>query len=103
MEASWRLDHLPGRAGNSYSDSRGEVDVSKQFGGWCRSRSVVGAFATRIAVSASVESVQAQGGGAPATGSKPIPRAADGKPDLSGVWITGALALLIGEEEARAI
>jgi len=34
---------------------------------------------------------------------KRIPRAADGKPDLSGVWITGALALLIGDKEARAI
>src|SRR5438067_9479796 len=32
-----------------------------------------------------------------------IPRAADGKPDLSGVWITGALSLLIGDKEARAI
>jgi len=32
-----------------------------------------------------------------------IPRAPDGKPDLSGVWITGALQLLIGEEEAAAI
>src|SRR5438045_3553787 len=29
--------------------------------------------------------------------------AADGKPDLSGVWITGALSLLIGDKEARAI
>ena len=35
--------------------------------------------------------------------SKPIPRAADGKPDLSGIWITGALGLLIGDEEANAI
>jgi len=34
---------------------------------------------------------------------KTIPRAADGKPDLSGVWITGALSLLIGDKEARAI
>jgi hypothetical protein len=39
----------------------------------------------------------------PAGSGKPIPRATDGKPDLSGVWITGALQLLIGEEEARAI
>ena len=32
-----------------------------------------------------------------------IPRGPDGKPDLSGVWITGALQLLIGEDEARKI
>jgi len=32
-----------------------------------------------------------------------IPRMADGKPDLTGVWITGALQLLIGEDEARKI
>ena len=43
--------------------------------------------------------LQAQRPAAPA----PIPRAADGKPDLSGVWITGALSLLIGDKEARAI
>jgi len=34
---------------------------------------------------------------------RPIPRAADGKPDLSGIWITGALALIVGDEEAKAI
>jgi len=32
-----------------------------------------------------------------------LPRMPDGKPDLSGVWITGALQLLIGEDEARKI
>ncbi len=32
-----------------------------------------------------------------------VPRAADGHADLSGVWITGALSLLIGDKEARDI
>jgi hypothetical protein len=41
--------------------------------------------------------------GAFASAQTKIPRAADGKPDLSGVWITGALSLLIGDKEARAI
>jgi hypothetical protein len=36
-------------------------------------------------------------------GARAIPRAGDGRPDLSGIWITGALQLLIGEEEASAI
>jgi hypothetical protein len=59
--------------------------------------------ATLLVISASVKVVGGQASATQAAGSKPITRAADGKPDLSGVWITGALALLIGEEEARAI
>ena len=47
--------------------------------------------------------LDAQKAAAPTARPKPIPRAADGKPDLSGVWITGALALLIGDEEAVKI
>ena len=47
--------------------------------------------------------LEGQRSGASAARGKPIPRASDGKPDLSGIWITGALGLLIGDEEANKI
>jgi hypothetical protein len=77
--------------------------VNNPFGALFVKAAAAFSVATLLAVSVFVESVDGQVSGTPPTGSKPIPRAADGKPDLSGVWITGALALLVGEEEARAI
>src|SRR5687767_13734466 len=42
--------------------------------------------------------------GRPATASKPVPRAANGRPDLSGIWIaSGALRLMAGDEEVKRI
>src|SRR5688500_5201719 len=36
--------------------------------------------------------------------SKPVPRAANGRPDLSGIWIAnGALRLMAGDEEVKRI
>jgi hypothetical protein len=65
-------------------------------------RSIVAcALLTAAAVTVSPR-ILAQRGPA-ATKARPIPRAADGKPDLSGIWITGALALIVGDEEAKAI
>jgi hypothetical protein len=57
---------------------------------------LIGAAAIAALLAGSAPSVLAQA-------QPKIPRAADGKPDLSGIWITGGLALLIGDKEAREI
>ena len=69
---------------------------------------VVGSFvAVAIAATIFAVSLHAQRGTAPRgsqTGSRPIPRAADGKPDLSGIWVaTSALRLMVGDAATNAI
>jgi hypothetical protein len=66
---------------------------------------VVGSFVVMTILLAAVSAPsRAQRGATPPGGSKPVPRAADGKPDLSGIWIaTGAMRLLFGDEAAKAI
>jgi hypothetical protein len=61
--------------------------------------------ASTVLVTVCAAPSHAQRGAAPmaTAATNRIPRAADGKADLTGVWITGALALLIGDQEARAI
>ena len=66
-------------------------------------RSIVTCALLLAAIANLSPKIFAQRGPAAATKPKPIPRAADGKPDLSGIWITGALALIVGDEEAKAI
>jgi len=68
-----------------------------------RTRVFVSLAAVAMAMAIDSRPARAQNGAAPQNESRPVPRAADGKPDLSGVWITGALQLLIGEEAASAI
>jgi hypothetical protein len=67
---------------------------------WLTSASTVAAAALLAFGAANVASAQSADA---KPGSKPIPRAANGKPDLSGIWIAnGALLLAEGEEAVAA-
>jgi hypothetical protein len=63
--------------------------------------SILRAAIVTLIVAFSATASNAQRGAAPPA--KSVPRAADGKPDLSGIWIAGSQPLLIGEAAARAI
>src|SRR5687768_2783689 len=64
-----------------------------------RRRSVGCVIAVAVVVAAAGPQAQT---GAPAGATRPVPSAANGKPDLSGIWIAnGALRLMAGEEEVK--
>jgi hypothetical protein len=64
---------------------------------------VIASCAT-IAVVLAAAGVSSHAQRAGAAAGTAIPRAADGRPDLSGIWIaSGALRLMVGEEETKAI